>query len=118
MVTVARKQPQRGLKMGDIDEISEALGSIKSSISNLADGHKSISEKLVIIDNKLSQHSTDRILDKSQLDAAHKRLDRIEPMVDSHSDKFKFVAWLIAGITSIITLFMNWVGPMFSGIFK
>lgn len=103
--------------MGDIDEVSALLGELKSGISNLASGHQSINDKLVIINDKLSDHTTSRILDRAAIDSLHKRMDTIEPIVDGHADKFKFVAWAVAGITSIITLLLNWVPSILGKVF-
>jgi len=103
--------------VGDIDEVSSLLGELKSGISNLANGHQAINDKLVIIDDKISNHTTNRILDRAAIDSLHKRMDVIEPIVEGHSDKFKFVAWLVAGITSLVTLLINWFGPLLSRIF-
>lgn len=103
--------------MGDIDEVSSLLGELKSGISNLANGHQSINDKLVIINDKLSDHTTSRILDRAAIDSLHKRIDVIEPIVDDHSDKFKFVAWAVAGITSVITLLINWVPSLIIKVF-
>lgn len=102
--------------MGDIDQVSSLLGGIKSDIANLANGHQSINEKLVIINDKISDHATNRILDRSAIDSLHRRMDVIEPIVDSHGDKFKFIAWVVAGITSIITLLINWFAPFIGRI--
>ncbi len=103
--------------VGDIDEVSALLGELKSGISNLASGHQSINDKLVIIDDKLSNHTTSRILDRAAIDSLHKRMDEIEPIVDGHAEKFKFVAWLVAGITSIITLIINLVPSVLGKMF-
>jgi hypothetical protein len=103
--------------MGDIDQVSSLLGGIKSDIANLAKGHESITSKLVIIDDKLSNHAVSRILDRAAIDSLHKRMDAIEPIVDDHADKFKFVAWAVAGITSIITLILNLVPSLLGRVF-
>jgi len=103
--------------MGDIDEVSSLLGELKSGISNLASGHQAINDKLVIIDDKLSSHTTSRILDRAAIDSLHGRMDKIEPIVDSHSDRFKFIAWVVAGVTSIVTLVINWFAPFLGKIF-
>lgn len=103
--------------MGQIDEVSSILGELKSGITNLANGHKSISDKLVIIDDKLSNHTTNRTLDRAAIDSLHKRMDVIEPIVDGHADKFKFVAWAVAAITSFVTLIINIVPSFLSKIF-
>lgn len=103
--------------MGDIDEVSSLLGELKSGISNLAKGHSDINDKLVIIDDKLSNHTTSRILDRAAIDSLHGRMDKIEPIVDAHSDRFKFIAWLVAGITSFVTLLLNWFAPFLGKVF-
>jgi len=104
--------------MAQIDEVSSLLGELKSGISNLASGHQTINDKLVIINDKLSDHTTSRILDRAAIDTLHKRMDVIEPIVDSHADRFKFVAWAVAGITSIITLIINLVPSFLGKIFQ
>lgn len=103
--------------VGDIDEVSSLLGELKSGISNLASGHQSINDKLVIIDSKLSEHGTSRILDRAAIDSLHKRMDVIEPIVEGHADRFKFIAWVVAGVTSIVTLVINWFAPFFGKVF-
>lgn len=103
--------------MGDIDEISEALGSIKSSISNLVDGHKDTRDLLAVIDNKVSQMGTDGVLAKAQMDALHKRLDKVEPKVDKHDTIIGRVIWLGSLIVTGVTLLINWLSPFIAKIF-
>lgn len=103
--------------MGDIDEISEALGSIKSSVANLVSGHKETRDMLAVINDKVTQQGTDRILDKASLDALHKRVDQLEPIVGKHDERFRFAGWIIAGATSLITLLLNWTAPILGKLF-
>jgi hypothetical protein len=107
---------QGNFKMGDIDEVSSLLGELKSGIGNLAHGHEMITNKLIIIDDKLSSHTASRILDRAAIDSLHKRMDIIEPIVDGHADKFKFIAWVVAGVTSIVTLVINWLAPFWGKV--
>lgn len=116
MNSVRRLEPQQGLSVGDIDEISEALGSIKSSITNLVEGHKDTRDILAVINDKLSQHGNDRILDKSQVDALHKRMDIIEPKVDRHDGIIGKAIWLGSLIITGVTVLINWLSPFIGRI--
>lgn len=103
--------------MGDIDKISQALGMLTGKLESFEDSHKDIKNILVVMNDKMSQHGTDRILDRSKIDAAHGRLDKIEPVVDNHADKFKFMAWLIGGIATVVTFLVNQIPEIFGRIF-
>lgn len=102
--------------MGQIDEISRALGSIESSISNLVNDHKETRDLQIVMNDKLNTLAGATTLQQAQIDAAHARLDKIQPMVEGHENKFKFGAWLIAGIAGVVTFLVN-VVPSFLGRF-
>lgn len=108
----------RGLNVGNIDEISQALGAIQSSITTLVDGHKDTMDKLSVINDKVSTQTTNQILDKAQIEAAHKRLDLIEPKVDSHDEKFRFIAWLVTGLSVFIGFIVQYLLPFFGHLFR
>ncbi len=102
--------------MGNIDEISQALGAIQSDLSNIkADGSET-RNLVAAVSGQLSSMNTSHVLMQSKIDAAHARLDKAEPKLDRHDTIIGRVIWLGSLIITGITLLVNWAGPFLSRI--
>lgn len=96
----------RGIIMTDINE---TMGEIKTHIVH-------IREKVDVMDDKVNNLNNESIKQRIHIDAAHKRIDELQPIIESH-EKIKnkglgifaflgFIAGSIGvGITKILGIF-------------
>ena len=75
-------------------DISEFMGEIKTHIVH-------IREKVDVMDDKVNNLSEESIKQRIHIDAAHKRLDKIVPIVESHESVKNKGFGIIATIGSI-----------------
>jgi len=107
----------RTLTVGNIDEISQALGSIQSDLTNIkADGSET-RNLVAAVSGQLASMNTSNVLMQSKIDAAHARLDKAEPKIDRHDTIIGRVIWLGSIIITGVTLLLNWAGPFLARIF-
>lgn len=107
----------RTLTVGNIDEISQALGSIQSDLTNIkADGSET-RNLVATVSGQLASMNTSHVLMQSKIDAAHARLDKAEPKIDRHDTIIGRVIWLGSIIITGVTLLLNWAGPFLARIF-
>jgi len=103
--------------VGNIDEISQALGSIQSDLTNIkADGSET-RNLVAAVSGQLASMNTSNVLMQSKIDAAHARLDKAEPKIDRHDTIIGRVIWLGSIIITGVTLLLNWAGPFLARIF-
>ena len=107
----------RTLTVGNIDEISQALGSIQSDLSNIKVDGAETRNLIAAVSGQLSSMNTSHVLMQSKIDAAHARLDKAEPKIDRHDTIIGRVIWLGGLIITGITMLINWAGPFLSRIF-
>lgn len=105
------------LDMGDIDEISQALGSIQSDLTNIKEDGAHTRNLLAAVNGQLANMSTSKVLMESQLTALHARMDKAEPKIDRHDTIIGRMIWLGSLIVTGITLAVNWIGPWVARIF-
>jgi ribosome-binding ATPase YchF (GTP1/OBG family) len=118
---------QKGLTMGDIDEISQALGSIQSDVANVKDHVKDTRDFMAAINLKLGDMNAQYVLMSAKVDAAHARLDEekksrdaqhylINAKVEKHDGIISKAIWLGTSLVTIITVVLNWIGPFLARI--
>lgn len=103
--------------MGDIDEISQALGAIQSDLTNIKDESRETRNLVAAVSGQLSSMTNSHVIMQSKIDAAHARLDKAEPKLDRHDTIIGRVIWLGSLIITGITLLINWAGPFIGRLF-
>jgi ribosome-binding ATPase YchF (GTP1/OBG family) len=123
---------RKRLNMGDIDEISQALGSIQSDVANVKEHVKDTRDFMAAINLKLGDMNTQYVLMSSKVDAAHSRLDEekkirehnhslIQVKVDKHDNIISKALWIgsgvVAFITTAFTVLLNVIPHVFGKLF-
>lgn len=107
-----------GLNMGEIDQISQALGRLegKTDAQTLELGH--IRGDLSVVKNDTEKLTNSSILSESRISALHLRLDIIEPKVNDHESLknkglgiFAFVSMLFGAIGWVVSTFIGKIFP-------
>jgi len=76
--------------MTDIDEVSSKLGSMQTNITHILKTTESIHDSLKDVNERV-------IIQEQKAKSAHKRLDKIEPIVNGHENiKNKGVGFFVA----------------------
>lgn len=107
----------RTLTVGNIDEISQALGAIQSDLSNIKSDGSETRNLVAAVSGQLASMNTSHVLMQSKIDAAHARLDKAEPKLERHDTIIGRVIWLGSLVITGVTLFLNWAGPFLSRVF-
>lgn len=90
---------------GAIDEISEAIGKLQSTVDHILKG-------MHVIDGKVDTLNTSSILQQSSIKSAHERIDILAPIVKDHETlKNKGV-----GVFSFISVVASFVGVFIGAI--
>ena len=97
--------------MGDIDEISQALGAIQSDLTNIKDESRETRNLMASVHGQLASMNTSTVLMESKLTSLHTRLDKAEPKIERHDTIIGRMIWLGSLIITGITLLINWAGP-------
>jgi len=105
------------LSMGNIDEISLALGAIQSDLTNIKTDGSETRNLIAAVSGQLTSMNTSHVIMQTKIDAAHARLDKAEPKIERHDTIIGRVIWLGGIIIAGITLVFNWVSPWIAKIF-
>ncbi len=110
---------------GDIDEISQALGSIQADVSNVKEHVKDTRDFMAAINLKLGDMNTQYVLMSQKVEAAHLRIDEekksrleehslIKAKVEKHDGIISKAIWLGTALVTGITVLLQWAGPFLS----
>lgn len=114
---------------GDIDEISQALGSIQADVSNVKEHVKDTRDFMAAINLKLGDMNTQYVLMAAKVDAAHARLDEekrsriaieddikknLTPKLDFHDLIIGRIIWVGSGMVTFITIALNYLPSLIS----
>lgn len=99
--------------MPQLDEVSSKLGGIEATQNHILKSVHAIETMFKDVGDKVVLHG-------ASIDAAHKRLDKLEPIVDGHESKMdeskggvKVMVWAASGISFIVTALINIAAVIF-----